>query len=377
MGRLRTWTVLGLCVALGSVVPAQVAGRDARGFYEDDAASQLALSAGVQRWVRGAVNRQHFQTGSAFFDAEWVFGSYMMAAMGLGQVALAHPEVRARHADAVAGCLDQLLSDRVRSFDRVAWGSDALGSLDTEEGHAAYLGYLNLALGMHRRLDPHSRFATHHDRISAALARRFEQSHSGLIATYPGETYPVDNLAAIASLALHSRLTGEDRGQLISRLIARMRSDYVDPKTGLLIQAVTEAGLPADDGRGSGTALGAYFASYANLPFARELHVALRSQLAASVVGFGVVREYTHDRGRGDIDSGPLVLGLSVSATGFSLGSARAAGDFEHFERVYRTAHLFGAPHRSDDEATFVGGGPLGNAIMLAMLTAPRAEVER
>jgi hypothetical protein len=367
-----TLGILSLCVGLACTVPAQVAGRDARRFYDDDAATQLALAAGVARAVRDPVGLEDFHTVATLFDSEWVFGSYMMAAMGLGQVALTHPQARARYSPVVAHCLDQLLSKRVRAFDRHAWGSDPLTSLDTAEGHVAYLGYMNLALGIHRQLEPSSRFAGWHDRISAALARRLGHSPHGLVATYPGELYPVDTMAAVASVALHSRLTGAGREALVARLIAQMRTRFLDPDTGLLIQRATVGGKPGSDGRGSGTALAAYFAAWADPRFAADLHTALARHLATDTLGFGTVHEYADDIGAGDIDSGPLLFGLSVSATGFSLGSARAAGDFAHFARVFRTAHLFGAPVQWGGASTFVGGGPLGNAIMLAMLTTPR-----
>ena len=47
----------------------------------------------------------------------------------------------------------------------------------------------------------------------------------------------------------------------------------------------------------------------------------MKRSLADSVLGFGAVYEYPvayRKVGRGDIDSGPLVLGYAVSATGFS-----------------------------------------------------------
>jgi len=131
-----------------------------------------------------------------------------------------------------------------------------------------------------------------------------------------------------------------------------------------------------DRARGSGSALGAYFAAFASPELASSLHLAVKRHLTRAPLGFGMVREYIQGSdGPGDIDSGPLVAGMSISATGFSLASARVAGDFEHFEAVYRTAYLFGAPTRAQSGVEFVSGGPLGNALMLALMTAPKPEV--
>ena len=77
--------------------------------------------------------------------------------------------------------------------------------------------------------------------------------------------------------------------------------------------------------------------------------------------------------GRGDIDSGPLIFGISPSGTGFSIAGSRVFGDRELFVRLTRTANLIGTPVSRGDRRLFVTGGPLGNAIMLAMLTAQPA----
>ncbi len=371
--RLRSFTLAAVLGAVCSwVLPARVAGAPASAYYFDDAAPQLALARGVGDSVRQGVAQAGFHTGADLFDQEWVFGTYMMAAMGLGQVAALHPRTRAEQLLLMELCIDELLTDRVRRFDTDAWGADALQSLATQQGHVAYLGYLDLALGLHRQLDPDSRFRDLNDAITETLWRRYRASRTKLLATYPNQYFPVDNLAAIGALGLHARATRSDRDVQLKELVDAVDQRYLDPTTGLLIQRVDRHGRPVDAGRGSGTALGAYFAAWASPALAARLHAALKQHLTRSPLGFGMVREYAHEDGPGDIDSGPLLLGMSISATGFSLGSARVAGDLEHFESVYRTAHLFGAPTSRGASAAFVNGGPLGNALMLALMTAPR-----
>jgi len=61
---------------------------------------------------------------------------------------------------------------------------------------------------------------------------------------------------------------------------------------------------------------------------------------------------------------------VSVSATGFALAGARATGDRSLFTALYRTAALFGIPVDRGAGTRFATGGPLGNALLLAMLTA-------
>jgi hypothetical protein len=348
-----------------ALVPAQVCARDAQRVYDDDTEARAALAHGVEEWVRGDLSRAAFRTGSSRFDGEWLFGTYMMAAMGFGQIGDAHDLER---------CAEAMLGAEAAGFDREAWDEDALTTLDGPRGHAAYLGYMNLALAMHRMVDPASRFARQGDRITDALARRLDASPIGLLETYPGEVYPVDNAAVVASIALRDRAAHDlAHAATLARALARMREQYIDPATGLLLQAVDpEAGRATDSPRGSGTLLAVYFLSYADRDLSRALWDAAERRLASNVLGFGVVREYATEPQRGDIDSGPIAFGFGVSATGFALAGARIHGDRERFARLYATATLFGAPIDRGGARRWVTGGPIGDAILFAMATAPR-----
>ena len=125
--------------------------------------------------------------------------------------------------------------------------------------------------------------------------------------------------------------------------------------------------------RGSGTALAAYFLGWADPALSHDLVDAMKRELYGAPLGFGALREYPRGhRGSGDADSGPLVLGFGVSATGFALGAARMNGDAALFDSLFATVQLFGAPDDRSGARRFVTGGPIGNAILFAMLTAPR-----
>jgi len=90
-----------------------------------------------------------------------------------------------------------------------------------------------------------------------------------------------------------------------------------------------------------------------------------------SIAGFGGVREYEDGyRGAGDLNAGPIVFGMSVGASGFGLGAARMARDRDGFVELYRSTRLLGAPASGDGETAFAAGGLLGDALLLAMLTA-------
>jgi hypothetical protein len=370
VGRLAAAAIVAGTAAVG---PRTFLGSAAGALFDGDRDAQVPLASAVATYVDGGVSATSFHTGSPRFDGEWALVTEVTAVLGLGQVILAHPELRERYLPVLDRAGARLLDPRTPAFGAQAWGASGLDDLASDRGHA-YLGYLDLALGMIRRIAPDTRFAAAHDRVTAALARRLKTAPHGLVETYPGEAYPADVASMIGAVGLHDRLTAHDHGPLLRHLSKTWRERWIAPASGLLHQSGdARTGLPAGPPRASGTALAAYFLSFADPALARELFAAIAAKQRASFLGFGGVREYPPGTtGEGDIDSGPVLFGVSVSATGFALAGARASGDRALFTELYRTADLFGVPVDLGGGRRFVTGGPLGNALLLAMLTAER-----
>ncbi len=368
---VRRFLAVAAALVAMATVPRAWCGHDAAAWLANDSTPRAQLARTVASASAKTRAETSFETGSARFDGEWLFGTQLMAALGFGHVALTEPANREALGQMDAA-LDRALEPAARAFDTQAWGQDAFESLEGDGGHAALLGYLNLALALRERLAPGSPHGELSRAISRALGRRLEHAPGMMLETYPGEIYPVDNTAVIASIALSN---GQRARPLVRRFVRELRARAIDPETGLLAQSLDQQRQPLDAPRGSGTALAVYFTSFADIALSRDLYRALTRELADSVLGFGVLREYPRGQlGMGDIDSGPLVFGYSISATGFALAGARIHGDSATFERLYRTFHLMGAPLSRRGSLSFVSGGALGNAIVFAMLTAPRAE---
>ncbi len=335
---------------------------------QGDIATQRELARTVVQQLKQGLDTEDYETGNELFNGEWLFGTHLMAGIGLCQVVKQHPETAAEWNPAIEQCIRDLLSEKVRKFDRESWGEDALDSLDSPEGHAAYLGYFNFLLSLYRGIKPENEFSEINDRITATLIRRIEASPTGLVATYPGEWYPVDNAPVIASIALQGKATGRNYSALLQKQEMRYRRDFV--VDGLLLQAIDQAGQASDKERGSGSSLGIFFLHHAYPELSGEIYAGIKRRLETSVCGFGAIREYPHHTsGRRDIDSGPVIFGLGFSATGFTISSARAYRDERLFAKLYSSAVLAGAPSRRDGHLDFLTGGPLGNAILLAMFT--------
>ena len=90
----------------------------------------------------------------------------------------------------------------------------------------------------------------------------------------------------------------------------------------------------------------------------------------AGLVG---VREFSRGQdGVGDVDSGPLLLGVSASASAVTLAAARAIGDIELAEDLSREAELLGLPSRWGGEHRYaLGLLPVGDAFLAWARTQP------
>jgi hypothetical protein len=302
-----------------------------------------------------------------------------MTALGLAQLCLARPEWKGRYAPFVTKAALKSISLEMRGFGTEAWhGEEAMQSLAGPHGHA-YLAYAALAVGMARVVDPDFPVerAAAHDALIAAYERRLLAAPTGLIETYPGEAYPTDVAAVAAAIAVHGRATSADHHRVLQHWAERVRAVQIDPKSGFVFQRMGAANAkPHDAPRGSGTGLAAYYAGFVDRGVAELLADGLFRH-EASFFGFDAIREYAEGYdGIGDVDSGPVVLGVSVAATGFALAPARALGRRDTFERIYRTTSLFGLPASFGERRRFCVGGPFGNALLLALLTSG-PELER
>lgn len=291
-------------------------GRDAGRWFDGDAEIQHQLAAELVAFEAKEVA----PAGSADrFTGEWALVTHQMIALGLAQLCLAHPEWRAELAPVATRAAANSFLREMRDFGTKAWrGEDGMASLDGDHGHA-YLGYPALALGMARLVDPAfpADLARQHDAVIAAFERRLLASPTGLIETYPGEGYPTDVAAVAAAIAVHGRAAHVSHEPVLRRWAERVRAVQIDPASGLVIQRMDPwTGAPHDAPRASGTGLGAYFAGFADRGVAALLADGLLRH-EARWLGFGAIREYAEGhRGKGDIDSGPVVLGVSVAATG-------------------------------------------------------------
>lgn len=217
----------------------------------------------------------------------------------------------------------------------------ALERLDTPTGRAAfsplldppygvfYVGWTNVLRGSLLRLDPDDALLRQQfEADTGALAAAFSAASTPFLTAYPGQAWPVDSVVAMAALALHDQLYPLRYQDVIARWLdgARQR---LDPLTGLLPHRVDPfTGTGLETARGSSQSVILRFLHEIDPAWAAEQYRAFRRQFIGFLGTVPGIREYPPGiNGEGDVDSGPLIGGLSASATVVTMGAAYTHND--------------------------------------------------
>ncbi|MFD0823637.1 hypothetical protein ACFQ0D_36140, partial [Micromonospora zhanjiangensis] len=170
-----------------------------------------------------------------------------------------------------------------------------------------------------------------------------------------------------ASLRLHDALLPARFGGTVTRWLAGVRQ-RLDPRTGLLPRRVDpETGAPAEVARATSQGMLQRFLVEIDQAFAREQYLAFRRDFVASPLGLGpAVREYPRGvTGPADVDSGPLPLGVSLSATAVTIGAAQVQGDASLAAALANYGELAGLPLDTPFGKRYVFGLlPIGDAFL-------------
>ena len=200
-----------------------------------------------------------------------------------------------------------------------------------------------------------------------AVAAVLRESQTPFPPSYGEVAWPCDSVPAIHAMCVCDHLTGESEyDDLIQAWLIEVQ-DRLDPLTGLIPHI---AKLP--DGRKTGVARAtSQVIMLRMLPdidpeFAREQYARFREKFFTTFLGAPCVLEFpSGTTGPGDVDSGPLIFGRSLSATVFIIGVAQIYGDQEFAEAVAHCGESIGVPWTSDEKKKYAAGVlPVGSIMV-------------
>ena len=308
----------------------------------------------------------------AQFQGEWALVSLSMTALALGGLAQQFPDAAGTTAADLDRIIDRTLTADVSEFDTRRWNEAALETLANHRGHVGYLGHLTLILAVREVSFPGSRHRSLLGQLAAALLRKLAHGPCGLAETYPGELYMPDNTVALAALALAARAGSAP--DLAPGLLHKLHARYADPRSGLLPFHLSPSCQALDRDRSSGAAWNLLYLGLVDEGYARRGYQTLHERfLDCPLPGLWGLREWPRGVQRGgDVDSGPLPLGLSPAGTGFAIASARRLGDVLTLQRLLDTAELAGFSLELAGRRRYLLAPLVGDAILLAARTPLR-----
>ncbi|MEU0543737.1 hypothetical protein ABZ319_28095 [Nocardia sp. NPDC005978] len=316
-------------------------------------------------FVRAAID------GGADVEAQGQFpeGYYFSNALyGLAwvQVGLADPGTRDEALREARWALGRVESERGREVFspglRPAYGIFWAGWTNWLRGGILALGGTGDAAEVERFVDG-----------VAEMAAAFTGSATPFLQAYPGQAWPVDSTVAIAALRLHDSLFAPRFGAEVAQWLTAVRA-RLDPATGMLPHRVSAAdGTPVQGARATSQSVIQRFLPEIDADFAAQQYARYRGEFLAFPGGFGpALREYPRGvPGSGDVDSGPLVAGVSLSSTVVALGAARVNGDESLATALGSAGELLGLPLTLPGSKRYAFGlVPIGDAFVVWSATA-------
>lgn len=245
----------------------------------------------------------------------------------------ANPELQQQ----IAPLLDQVVT--CASHKSVSPYSKPIAEITSLGQFCYYLEHLNIIFGHHQKIvsDQHKQLS---DRISQHLLAE-TQSHDNLHARLLPRVkmrWSADQAAIIYSLWLHDQNNGTDYSiQLIDPWLSYMNANRRHKGTGVFATEVMKAKRYSEQPRGCSSAYMIYYMSFFAPEAARDQWDLYKAHMGRRLMGATAFREYLPGyKGGWTPDSGPIVFGLGVAASGLSLKTAAAMGDKDTYNRLMR-----------------------------------------
>jgi hypothetical protein len=267
-------------------------------------------------------------------------------AAGLLNVYLAEPDKREEVHGYLREVLARGLSAYVSPTGRSSLHADRLGDYNL------FWSHLGLILGIERFVRCEGRVCdsdTDSDRLQKRIA---EHLRDRMLATgvyhapsYPGSPmWPADQTVSLLAMKMYDATHGTSLHEEPLRGFLRTLDARRDPRTGLYPSTVAPAG-GGEVPRGCATAWTALYLAQLDPAAAFDQYDRAVRWLGKDVLGVGGFREWPAGRaGSTDVDSGPVVFGVGVAASGLGLGPARIFHDSGSYTTIRRSVLAFGVP---------------------------------
>jgi hypothetical protein len=192
------------------------------------------------------------------------------------------------------------------------------------------------------------------------------------LASYRGQVWPCDAPPGVHAMCVYDHVTGEGRYSAFVKKWVDAVANKLDPEYGMITHMVDAgSGLPVGFPRGTSQTILLRFLADIDPGLAIGQYRLFQRHFLANVWGLPGVLEYPRGvRECGDVDSGPLVAGMSISATVVGMGVAQLYGDHAFARAVSQSGEVAGLPMGAKQRKYLGGVLPVGDAFVVHATTA-------
>lgn len=327
------------------------------------------------RFLSGAIDRGAADDMQGLFPEGYLF-TVVLTGLAQAELGLQAPEGSAERVAAAAE------ARRWLTLAESEAGQAAFSrSLDPPRG-VFYVGWVAYLRAKILALEPESPdLSAALQRDGDALAAALGRHPSPYLPSYHGMAWPTDTVVAIAALSLHDQLRPPRYAAAIRAWLQAIRPT-LDPTTGLFPHQVDPmSGASIDGPRGTSSAIITAFLPDIDEALAHDQYGLFRETFVVTRLGLPGIRERADDADpwrplieEGDVDSGPLVTGLSLSASAVAMASAARNQDPELAEGMRRAAELAGFPLGIREKRYLGGALPVADAFLAWARATPLPE---
>jgi len=307
-------------------------------------------------------------------NAEWDFMARSFFVWSLANMALREPQT----ASTLLPIMDRIIDETVRLekekgpfFFLMPYAHSA--PFRMQPVRSIFLdGEISLMMGLRRLVAERAEYKFQMLERIGVMVERMEKSPVMSVESYPNECWLFCNSIGLAAIRVSDYLDGTNHSGLFKHWVETARARLVEPKTGLLISAYTLDGDVMDGPEGSSIWIAAHCLSLIDPEFAADQYQRARARLRASLAGFNYAHEWPREcPGSGDVDSGPIlpILDLSAGSTGLAFVGAATFEDNEYLRGLHASLELGGFPVKSDGRLKYCGSNAVGDAVLLYSMT--------
>ena len=306
-------------------------------------------------------------------NAEWDFMGRTYLVLALANMSLRQPDRAPRYLDLVDRIIDDTLRlEREKGIHYFLMEYARSGVFITDPPRSLFIdGEIALMMGARRLVEEKGEYrAPLRQRVDAMVAY-MERSPVLSGESYPDECWTFCNTVALASIRIHDVLDGRDHSAFLDGWIRTARKDLVDPDTGLLVSSYSRRGQAFDGPEGSSIWMAAHCLQVVDADFARDQYARAKRELSRGLFGFGWAGAWPRGwKGPVDVDSGPVIPVLDVSAgsSGLAFVGAAAFDDREYLASLMTTLDFAAFPERTEEGRRYCASNQVGDAVLLYAL---------